>query len=91
MNINIDKKSPVVWGFIILIVLIQASWIFNDASKRGENKWIWGLLGCINVPSSLLIYLIVTRNIIKSKPCNSCGGYGKKSAKYCSHCGEKLE
>ncbi|MDV3428498.1 MAG: sigmaY antisigma factor component [Bacillota bacterium] len=54
---------------VILIVapllIIQALWIFRDARKRGEKGYIlWGLFGLINVPESLLVYLIVTRLII---------------------------
>lgn len=51
------------WGYLLLAVLLlaQALWIFHDARKRGENAWLWGLLGLLNVPSSLLVYLLVTR------------------------------
>ncbi|NLY90340.1 MAG: sigmaY antisigma factor component [Firmicutes bacterium] len=51
------------WGYRLLAVLVltQALWIFHDARKRGENAWLWGLLGLLNVPSSLLVYLLVTR------------------------------
>ena len=54
---------------VILIVapllIIQSLWIFRDARKRGEKGYIlWGLFGLINVPESLLVYLIVTRLII---------------------------
>jgi hypothetical protein len=51
------------WLYPLLAVLLfgQALWIFVDARKRGENAWLWGLLGLLNVPSSLIIYLLVTR------------------------------
>lgn len=50
---------------IIPLLLIQALWIFKDAKKRGEKGYIlWGLFGLLNVPESLLVYLIVTRIII---------------------------
>lgn len=55
---------------IILLIIapflfIQALWIFNDAKKRGEKGYIlWGLFGLLNIPQSLLVYLIVTRLII---------------------------
>ncbi|WP_163195835.1 sigmaY antisigma factor component [Clostridium thermarum] len=50
---------------VIPLLLIQASWIFQDARKRGEKYyWLWGLFGLINVPQSLIIYLIVTRIIL---------------------------
>lgn len=58
--------------FIVLlaipILLVQGSWIFYDARKRKEKYyWLWGLLGLINAPSSLLVYLLVTRAIGKEK------------------------
>lgn len=54
---------------IILILspflLLQGAWIFNDARKRGEKfYWLWGLFGLLNIPQSLIIYLIVTRIIL---------------------------
>jgi hypothetical protein len=49
----------------IPLLLIQGAWIFRDAKKRGEKYyWLWGLFGLMNVPQSLIIYLIVTRLII---------------------------
>ncbi len=55
--------------FVFLpIAIVQGLWIFQDAKKRGEKYyWLWGLFGILNVPSNLLIYLIVTRVIIKNK------------------------
>jgi heme/copper-type cytochrome/quinol oxidase subunit 3 len=56
------------WLYILIAVLLfsQALWIFFDARKRGENPWLWGLLGLLNVPSSLIVYLLVTRRKRKS-------------------------
>ena len=52
----------------IPIILVQGSWIFYDARKRGEKYyWLWGLFGLVNCPSSLIIYLLVTRAIDKRK------------------------
>lgn len=57
------------WAYPLIAVLLlaQALWIFHDARKRGENAWLWGLLGLLNVPSSLIVYLLVTRRK-KNKP-----------------------
>lgn len=58
---------------IIIIVLIpflltQAAWIFRDAKNRGEKHyWFWGIFGLLNIPESLLIYLLVTRVILPRK------------------------
>lgn len=49
---------------IIPFLIAQACWIFQDAKKRGEKHyWLWGLFGLINIPESLIVYLIVTRII----------------------------
>lgn len=61
------KTKILIISLIIIIPLlfIQALWIFNDAKKRGEKGYIlWGLFGLLNLPESLLVYLIVTRIII---------------------------
>lgn len=62
-------KTLVWWAYplIALLLLTQSLWIFHDARKRGENAWLWGLLGLLNIPSSLLVYLLVTRRK-KTKP-----------------------
>ena len=88
---SLGDTNLIFWIILFLILLIQGSWIFNDASKRGENKWVWGLMGCINVPTSLLIYLLVTRYIMKTVDCRSCGNKVRSNAKYCSNCGEKIK
>ncbi len=43
------------------ILLLQGLWIFQDAKKRGESYWLWGLFGLMSAPGSLIIYLLVTR------------------------------
>ncbi len=49
-------------------LILQGAWIFYDARKRGEKYyWLWGLFGLLNVPESLIIYLIVTRIILNKK------------------------
>jgi len=53
--------------FGIPLLLIQAIWIFFDAKKRKDKYfWLWGLFGLLNVPSSLIIYLLVTRVILNN-------------------------
>ncbi len=91
---DINKLLEIPYPLLILIavlLLVQGSWIFYDASKRGENKWLWGLFGILNVPSNLIIYLLVTRMILKTKNCPHCNRNIKKNAIYCSYCGEKIE
>lgn len=50
---------------IAAVLIFQGTFIFYDAKKRGEKYAIlWGLFGLLNIPSSLIVYLIVTRIII---------------------------
>ncbi|WP_270169113.1 sigma-Y antisigma factor component [Paenibacillus sp. SYP-B4298] len=42
---------------VVTILLLQGSWMFRDAERRGHNKWLWGLLGLVQFPTYLLIYL----------------------------------
>lgn len=90
---EIEKFQQVhilLWILIISLLLIQGSWIFYDASRRGENKWLWGFLGLLNTPSNLIVYLIVTRIVLKTKICNNCGKNVKENANYCTYCGNKF-
>ena len=61
------KTKPLIIVLLIIapFLFLQALWIFSDAKKRGEKGYIlWGLFGLLNIPQSLLVYLIVTRIII---------------------------
>ncbi len=77
------------WLFIITLLTAQGLWIFNDAPKRGMNRWIWGLFGLLNSPTNLVIYLLVSRVILKATLCESCGKKISGNFTYCPHCGEK--
>lgn len=88
MNGELSTVPIVVWVLIMCALLIQGIWMFNDAAKRGMNKWLWGILGLMNIPSNLIIYLIVSRRIIGVKKCHSCNKKINKSFKYCPHCGK---
>ena len=57
-----EKKLIIALIAVVPILIIQGTWIFIDAKKRGERHyWLWGLFGIIHVPFSLIIYLVVTR------------------------------
>ena len=70
MHPKLDTKT-----FIIVLIciapflLFQGAWIFKDAKKRGVKfYWVWGFIGLLNIPESLILYLLVTRVIFnKSK------------------------
>lgn len=50
------------WVLLGALLGAQAYWIFNDAKRRGYNPWLWGAFGLLNVPSSLIVYLLVVRS-----------------------------
>jgi hypothetical protein len=82
------------WAWILLgcLLLGQAVWIYLDATKRGERKRVfWGLFGLLNVPSSLLVYLLVTRTLLKTRSCRACGKRIGAKALFCPECGRKQE
>ena len=65
-----NKSTVLLVSLIILIpvALIQGAWVFYGARRRKEKYyWLWGIFGLMNIPSSLLIYLLVTRVILKNK------------------------
>lgn len=88
---ELSRIPPYVWMVLLTILLAQSIWIFLDASKHGENKWLWGFFGLLNTPSSLLVYLIVTRVILKPKPCPHCGKNVRGNYVYCPYCRDPLK
>lgn len=47
-------------ALLAVLLMAQAFWIFTDARRKGYNAWLWGAFGLLNVPSSLIVYLLVT-------------------------------
>jgi len=66
-----DNRLILLLAIVIPLALLQGAWIFFDARRRKERYyWLWGIFGLMNIPSSLLIYLCVTRvisRILKNK------------------------
>lgn len=58
-----ELKELPLWFFVIIvpILLLQGTWMFIDASKRGKWRWFWGIWGLMNVPTPILIYLFFVR------------------------------
>lgn len=58
-----ELKELPLWFFVIIVpfLLVQGTWMFIDAGKRGKWRWFWGLWGLINVPTPILIYLFFVR------------------------------
>lgn len=63
MHPKLDTKELIIVLICIApFLLLQGAWIFKDAKKRGNKfYWFWGVIGLINIPESLLLYLLVTR------------------------------
>ena len=85
-----SKFPPIVWVFLGALVIAQATWIFRDARLRRESyAWLWGLFGLINVPSSLIIYLLVTRR--GNVQCEQCHKSIPQESHVCPYCGKKKD
>ncbi|MFW5991870.1 MAG: zinc ribbon domain-containing protein [Halanaerobiaceae bacterium] len=79
---------------IIIALLLQSIWIFYDARRRREKHyWLWGLFGLLNFPSSLIVYLVVTRIFIDrgKQKCPDCGTELKDNWNYCPHCSREIK
>jgi len=79
---------------LLVLLLLQALWIFFDARKRREKGyWLWGLFGLLNVPSSLIIYLLITRNFDtrEKESCPECGLKLKNDWNYCPGCSREIK
>jgi len=89
-----DEKFYYILPFLFLLVFIQGLWIFYDARRRKEKwYWLWGLFGLLNFPSSLIIYLIITRNfdICEKERCPECCQELKEDWYYCPICSRKID
>jgi hypothetical protein len=59
-------NSFVIYGILIpiliVVLLIQSTWVFIDARKKKiKYYWFWGLICLFNTPTNLLIYLLVRK------------------------------
>ncbi|NLM96871.1 MAG: hypothetical protein GX175_04560 [Halanaerobiaceae bacterium] len=89
-----DERFYSILPLLFLIVFTQALWIFYDARRRNEKwYWLWGLFGLLNFPSSLIIYLIITRKFDTSgkKQCSGCSRELREEWKYCPFCSREIE
>ncbi|MFS0634660.1 sigma-Y antisigma factor component [Mesobacillus foraminis] len=61
--------NPEHTAFVIIgaaaVLLAQSIFLFMDSRKHGHNHWLWGILGLIQAPFPLLVYLIAFRKIWK--------------------------
>jgi hypothetical protein len=76
----------ILWLLLGALLVAQATWIFRDARRRGEGyAWLWGLFGLINVPSSLIVYVLVTRR--GNTRCTECLKSIPRESRICPYCG----
>ena len=62
-----NTQLIILLAILIPIVLVEGAWVFSDARRRKEKYyWLWGIFALMNI-SNILIYLIVTRVILKNK------------------------
>ena len=52
------EKDVILLISIVPILLIQSTWLFIDAKKRGGYAWFWGIWGLIQAPMPTIFYLI---------------------------------
>ena len=53
---------------VAAILLTQSIFLFLNARKHGHNYWLWGILGLIQAPIPLLVYLIFVRKVLRRNP-----------------------
>lgn len=40
------------------LLLLQGFYIFKKAKEYGYNHWLWGIIGLLNLPNSLIVFLL---------------------------------
>ncbi|OLO40655.1 sigmaY antisigma factor component [Alkalihalophilus pseudofirmus] len=53
------------WLMIATILIIQSTWLFIDAKRRGHRRWFWGIWGLIHAPIPLIVYLLWSRLLVQ--------------------------
>ncbi|WP_153124492.1 sigma-Y antisigma factor component [Peribacillus tepidiphilus] len=57
-----SEEEIVLLPIVAIILLAQSFFLFFNARKHGHNHWLWGILGLIQAPMPLLIYLLFVRD-----------------------------
>jgi len=55
------------WICIGVALLVQGTWLFLDARRRQFHPWLWGLWGLLTGPAPLVVYLVITRVVMKKR------------------------
>ncbi|MEK5239747.1 hypothetical protein NST99_29215 [Paenibacillus sp. FSL L8-0470] len=57
-----ELKDVPLWLWICLaaVLMLQGTWIFRDAQKRGKGgmAWFWGVWGLTGIPTPAVCYLL---------------------------------
>lgn len=56
-----EEISPILLIAVAIILLSQSIFLYTDARRNGHNYWLWGIIGLIQAPMPLLIYLLFFR------------------------------
>ncbi|WP_108671948.1 sigma-Y antisigma factor component [Peribacillus acanthi] len=59
------QAELVMLPFVVVILLAQSIFLFIDARKHGHNYWFWGIVGLIQAPMPILIYMLLIRKVYK--------------------------
>jgi hypothetical protein len=66
MNGDLTQTETVFMLIVVAAILLsQSIFLFTNARKHGHNYWLWGILGLIQAPFPMLVYLIFARKIFK--------------------------
>jgi hypothetical protein len=60
-------ENGLLLGLVAVILLSQSIFLFTNARKNGHNHWLWGILGLIQAPVPLLVYLSFARKVFRGK------------------------
>lgn len=58
-------ENALLLSLVAVILLSQSIFLFTNARKNGHNYWLWGILGLIQAPMPLFIYLVFARRIFQ--------------------------
>ncbi|MFC5735818.1 sigma-Y antisigma factor component [Cytobacillus gottheilii] len=56
MNTEVEHSLPVIICAAVILIC-QSVFLFRDARKNGHNYWFWGVIGMIQAPVPLLVYI----------------------------------
>lgn len=94
---GIDARLLLVFSFMAVVVplfffALIGIWLFiyQDAGRRGMNRWLWTLIA-IFTPNliGIILYLILRRPLLS--PCPGCGSRVEPQLAYCPDCGCQLK